>query len=873
MKKILLLFLPAIFTSLFVHATHNRAGEITFKQLNGLNYEITIVTYTKNSAPADRPYLPINWGDGTSDSLPRINGNGIIIATDIKKNIYIGTHVYPGTSTYIVNFEDPNRVGGIVNIPGSVNVPFYLESKLIISSALGFNNSVQLLQPPIDDGAVNQLFIHNPNAYDPDGDSLSYELIECKGSGGLPIPGFQPLSSYASDSCTMDPVTGDLVWDSPTLVGIFNVAFLVIEWRNGYRIGYVERDMQINIDSSSNQPPSINNLPDICVSAGTLISFNVSATDPNNDALTLTATGAPFSFNPDSAQFPIATGVGSASSTFTWQTTCTHVRKQPYLITFKAKDSNLQVNLADLKTIRITVVAPSPKNPAAAPLGSSIKLNWDKEVCDVFPDTAKGYYIYRRNGYYGFIPALCETGVPAYTGYTKIGTVPGVNNITFTDNNNGAGLVPGVDYCYMIVAYFKDGALSYASLEVCTHLKKDIPVITNVSVDSTDANNGRVFVAWSKPTELDTIQFPGPFEYRLYRSSTINGDNPLFVTSLNDLNDTTYLDTGRNTATSPCSYVIELHNTANRLIGKTQVASAPFLSISPTDHKLNLSWQLNVPWHNDTYIIYRENTATSLWDSIGSVTSQTFSDTGLVNGTQYCYYIKSDGSYSSPGFVDPIINFSQRACSIPYDNVPPCMSELDTVNFDCGSAHINFKWEKPDISCASDLDHYTIYYSPFDGAPYEILLTISDPGILVKTFENDTSIAGCYYITATDTNGNESEHLNEICVDNCPCFEIPNIFTPDGNSKNDLLLSFDLPCRYVKDIDLHIYNRWGQEVFATSDRDIKWNGKVDNTGKLCPDDVYYYLCTVNEIYRSGIKSRALKPGFIQILSNTNGVIK
>jgi gliding motility-associated-like protein len=880
MKRFLMLFVFSVFVSTVAFATHNRAGEITFTHLTGLSYRIQVVTYTKESAPADTPDGPILWGDGTSDTLYRSNGpnnSGELIAPDVKKNIYIGVHTYPGASTYIVSWEDPYRNGGVINIPNSVVTPFYIESKLIISSALGYNNSVVLLQPPIDDGVIGYPFIHNPNAYDPDGDSLSYQLIECKGLGGQPIPGyfFPDPPTYASISFTLDAVTGDLVWDSPLFQGEYNVAFLIIEWRNGYQVGYVERDMQITIIPSLNQPPVISSLPDICVEAGTFISFTVSATDPNNDALTLTATGAPLLFIPDSAHFPPATGAGSVSSTFTWQTTCMHIRKQPYTVTFKATDNYTgpfpQVNLADLQTVRITVVAPSPKNPAAAPLGSSILLHWDKEICDVLPDSAKGYYIYRKNSFYGFTPSLCETGVPAYTGYSKIGTVAGINNTNYTDNNNGAGLIPGMDYCYMIVAYFKDGAQSYASVEVCTHLKKDVPVITNASVEITDISNGKIYVAWSKPTELDTAQFPGPYQYKLYRSTGFDGAAPNFVASFNDLNDTTYFDTGLNTVSNPYSYVVELHNTANGFIGKTQVASSIFLSITPTDHKLNLSWGLNVPWINDLYVIYRENTITGLWDSIGFSTTKSFSDAGLVNGTSYCYYILSDGGYSNPGFADPIINLSQRNCSTPYDNVPPCMTELDTVNFDCGSAEIHFTWLKPGNSCASDLDHYTIYYSPSEGAPYDALITIYDPGITSYTFSNNESIAGCFYITATDTSANESGHLNEICVDNCPYYELPNVFTPDGNGKNDEVIPF--PYRFVKDIDLHIYNRWGQEVFATTDRDVKWNGKVDNTGKPCPDGVYYYLCTVNEIYRSGIKSRVLKPGFIQLIRSEHGIVK
>ena len=44
-------------------ATHNRAGEITYTHVSGLTYEIQITTYTKSTAPADRPFLYLYWGD------------------------------------------------------------------------------------------------------------------------------------------------------------------------------------------------------------------------------------------------------------------------------------------------------------------------------------------------------------------------------------------------------------------------------------------------------------------------------------------------------------------------------------------------------------------------------------------------------------------------------------------------------------------------------------------------------------------------------------------------------------------------------------------------------------------------------------------
>ena len=71
--KIILAFSFLTF-SVTAFATHNRAGEITYKHLSGFTYQFTITTYTKVSgisADADRTRLGISWGDGTFDSLNR----------------------------------------------------------------------------------------------------------------------------------------------------------------------------------------------------------------------------------------------------------------------------------------------------------------------------------------------------------------------------------------------------------------------------------------------------------------------------------------------------------------------------------------------------------------------------------------------------------------------------------------------------------------------------------------------------------------------------------------------------------------------------------------------------------------------------------
>jgi len=129
----IILLLATVFNFTSVLATHNRAGEITYERLGQFLYKATITTYTKTSSPADRPELELFWGDGTSSILQRASAQDQFggPGSDIRRNIYTGIHTYPGPSVYTLYFEDPNRNGGVINIPNSINVPFYVESQTV----------------------------------------------------------------------------------------------------------------------------------------------------------------------------------------------------------------------------------------------------------------------------------------------------------------------------------------------------------------------------------------------------------------------------------------------------------------------------------------------------------------------------------------------------------------------------------------------------------------------------------------------------------------------------------------------------------------------------------------------------------------------
>ncbi len=851
--KTRIFFILLFITSIQVFATHNRAGEITYRQIGPLTYEITIVTYTYTLSPADRPQLEVHWGDGSSNYVDRIEK--VQLPNYYQRNTYKGIHTYPGPGTYEILMEDPNRNEGVLNIPGSVNVPFAIKTILQINPTEGENNTPILLNPPIDKAAVGQLFIHNPAAYDPDGDSLSYELTVCLGENGQPIPGY--TLPPASHDFYVNPISGDLVWNTPTTPGKYNVAMLVEEWRNGIKIGKIVRDMQIEVYESNNHAPTIDSIPDMCVVAGTNVQVYIDAYDQDNDIITLTGNGGPFYVDSTTTLSTEIQEPGHTRAKFTWHTGCEDVREQPYQVVIKANDNNDDLALTNTITFNIKVVSPAPQNLQIVPGNSTMALSWDPCTCT----NAKGYYIFRKKGSYNYTHGPCETGIPESTGYHKIAKVDGWSNTTYIDDNNGQNLDQGYTYCYRVDAFFKDSAESYISDEACSELVRGIPIITNVSVEKTSADSGKIYVAWSKPTEYDTVNAPGPYKYLIYRSEGIHGLHFTLIDSTLDINDTIYVDSLLNTRDSAYSYKIEFYNdqSGNRfLIGQPDIASSIYIKTTGLDNSVKLYWDKNIPWINEKYIIYRYNNSSQTYDSIGVTYNDTYTDTGLHNGTQYCYLVKSIGHYNINNIIDPIENFSQTKCDIPQDTIPPCTPSLNVASH-CSEEYNELNWSV-DSTCLSDIVSYNIYYSPFLNRTPEIIANV-DKNHNSYNHIPQVSMAGCYQISALDSAGNESILSNKICVDSCSYYELPNVFTPNGDGVNDIL--HPGPYKFVAHIDLKIFNRWGTLVFETTDPDINWDGKIENSSKKVSPGVYYYVCDVYEYRLTGIVPRTLK-GFIHI---------
>lgn len=70
-----------------------------------------------------------------------------------------------------------------------------------------------------------------------------------------------------------------------------------------------------------------------------------------------------------------------------------------------------------------------------------------------------------------------------------------------------------------------------------------------------------------------------------------------------------------------------------------------------------------------------------------------------------------------------------------------------------------------------------------------------------------------------------------------PAYEIPNIFSPNGDGTNDIFKVF--AGGGVEDFECWVYNRWGQLIFESDNVDDAWDGTYN--GVDAPSEVYYYL--------------------------------
>ncbi len=918
MARKLLIGFVILICSPEIYATHIRAAEIRIERdCNSMTVRIFLKVFmnTTSQTPFGGSSLSdghINFGDGSTLIIPE---TPYTLRPDLGVNIGVAefstTHTYASNVVFKITYFERDRSSGILNIPNSHDVAYATSTFINLTDPTICNQYPILAIPPVDLACTGRLFSHNAGAVDVDGDSLSYGFVTPAQSATEPVEGYKLITDPAfymnhaigNESGTgppmlsIDPITGIISWDAPGLIGEYNIAFEVVEWRKNNITDQFEmlsttiRDMQIIVVDCQNNRPDVTLTPNVCVLAGTIIDRTVIGVDPDGDRVKIEAISDAFTaVNP--AFITPATPSFQPSPDelqFYWDTNCTNVRDQAYQVIYKITDDPAhQTSLVTFKSWSVKVMAPAPQwnNAGLDLVNRQVTLSWEAYSCQ----NANTIQVWRKVGMDNYVSQNCQTGLPKNIGYELIAELDG-NSTSFIDNDKENELTAGGLYCYRLVATFDDPfATSVVSDIRCFGpIEVDQPVITHVTVDETGISNGKIRVRWRSPFEINTAQFPKPFLYEVYRGEGFSNANEYELVGTRQ-SDTTIVD-NVDTKIGPRHYTVVVYSQTVGGGGEfypvdtSSFASSVFLEVQKATNGFDLVWSAIVPWSNTAsekpwHYIYRSEAGGdfALIDSV-NVSEEGFEyrDTGQFNGVpisntqSYCYQIRTVGTYGNPE-IPLQENVSQTVCMFLDDTLPICRPVVTIDVYDCeqflaqptcGTERFinSIYWSvSGEQNCRDNIKEYKIFVSSNNSAvEFEYLTTVRDTFFIEN---NLASLARCYKIQAVDLDGNESEMSEMVCNDNCPYFELPNVFTPNGDGCNDFFGPFvsdqNSPCtqvsenrcpRFVEQLSFEVFNRWGKSVFTYDSSQpngisILWDGK-DNDGDELEAGTYYYFATVS----------------------------
>lgn len=190
----------------------------------------------------------------------------------------------------------------------------------------------------------------------------------------------------------------------------------------------------------------------------------------------------------------------------------------------------------------------------------------------------------------------------------------------------------------------------------------------------------------------------------------------------------------------------------------------------------------------------------------------------------------------------------------------PCMpvsSQIDYVSFEYGadqisSFHVTFKG-------FYSYNWQTTYFTSQDTLQYIFEWDFGDGSFGSLPVElHRYAASGTYDVSFTVTSITDpvqsfSDALSVTIEDT---FEVPNVFTPDGDGNND---TFIVRSDGVTPLTISIFDRAGNLVYNFTAPVINWDGRTA-AGILVKPGVYYYVITSSEpLYN--------KNGFVHVFYN------
>ena len=367
MNKIFILIFLSILIAQNTFANHLEGGEIQLTQIAGLKYEVKLKSYRDKTQLFPGTSFSVNvlkQGATTEFNAVCTLVTTTELLTGFEQRDYYGIIDFPTPGTSVVSYRNCCRRSGILNFYDSGFTSYFIQTILKVDSSLT-NSSSQMLFPPIILAQVNRKFQYNKLPFDADGDSLASALVNPFSNAGVPLSSYILPFSASGNPFSINSGTGEITW-LPDSVGTFVASIQLKEFRNGIYMGEVRRDMIFIVsDSLNNNNTAVidtsvfvyHGLDDFSKDAlvGLPFYLTVTATDVDNDYLSLTMNGEPFATANNPAQVTSSNGNGVASTLMYWMPDTSQKRIKPYMVAVRTTEQNAPQALSKDFTFKLYV--------------------------------------------------------------------------------------------------------------------------------------------------------------------------------------------------------------------------------------------------------------------------------------------------------------------------------------------------------------------------------------------------------------------------------------------------------------------------------------------------------------------------------------
>ena len=436
--KNLFLVIFILLISFSGRCSHLMGGEIVVQNDQAGNYEILLTLYRDVSGILLNNNQTLNVFDAAGNQVSTIVSTldssafhpvfGIPNMSLLPNNSY-GTDIYfysanflcfiPGD--YTVTWNNCCRNPSISNLinPGALSM--FLECSFTVDLTTT-TSSPYFLSPPIVCVPINTPWQYNPLPFDDEGDSLSwsldvpYDYVPGAFPNGYPIVGYTLPPSLAGGSLTINSYTGQLSW-TPSVTGNYVYTVICEEYRNGFKLGEIRRDMQFIVLPNGNLPTLLNlnnfttdsnGIPFVESMANNPITMDLTVIDSSSFFIAFDGIGEIFddSLNPMTYSIISSNNPYEKQFNLSWIPNNSDVRDEPYIITTRFYNGTFSMDYTffiyvngdntGIKEENPIYKLKSFPNPTSGSFISEISLQQSQDI-EYFISNNEGKVIFRKN--------------------------------------------------------------------------------------------------------------------------------------------------------------------------------------------------------------------------------------------------------------------------------------------------------------------------------------------------------------------------------------------------------------------------------------------------------------------------------------------